>query len=97
MRLTLNGSALKSIEGKYAIRLVKVTEDYYDGTVRDEPAVIVSVNGADRAPLLVFNEHLDVVWGPKDSGFAVIRSSRDDGSSYMAVELKRGKCLRSTH
>jgi hypothetical protein len=67
---------------------------YFDGTFKDGPALIVSVNGVDHEALLVFyTGNVDFFWGPKESGFAVIRSKGEYGTSFMALDLKRGKCL----
>jgi hypothetical protein len=95
-RLTVGGPAVKSSDGRYTIRPVKSQFKKDDGSLGDVLGVVVGVDGVDHEALKVFIDQgkTDFFWGPKDSGFAVIRSERKDESCYMALDLKRGHWLR---
>jgi hypothetical protein len=77
--------AEKSPDGKYAMRRAQKPR-----------GLIVSVDGIDHKALWISYGNIDFFWGPKDSGFAVIRTSGVDGTSFMAVDFKRGRRLRET-
>ena len=71
----MGGPAVKSIDGKYAIRLVRAKSEEFDGTVYEDSQLIVTLNGVDQKPCFVScKEGVDFFWGPKESGFAVFRA-----------------------
>jgi hypothetical protein len=96
--LSPDGPGVNSADGKYTIRLVKSSTGRADGSVRDTSSVVVSVAGVDRTPstnLWVAHEaNLDFLWGPADSGFAVIRCQGKNRALLLAVDLHTGKWLR---
>jgi len=96
--LALGRSVVKSDDGKYTMRLVKGSIRPDDGSLRDVPSVVVSVEGVDRKPSMNLwgadEANVDLLWGPKDSGFAIIRFKRKYGTSFRAVDLHTGKWLR---
>jgi hypothetical protein len=93
--LTAGHSAAKSPDARYAIRLVKTQLRSDASSVADALSVVVSSHDVDRKPVVVcFDGNVDFVWGPKGSGFAVIRCSKRGLRSFMALDLNRGKSLR---
>jgi hypothetical protein len=96
-RLTFDGPAAKSTDGKYAIRLLSMKFHEYDGTIIDDSALIINVSGVDRTPIIALcKKDADLLWGPKGSGFAVIRCHGEHGTWFTAVDLNRGKILRDS-
>jgi hypothetical protein len=96
--LVLDGPVVKSADGKYTIRLVKSSTERADGSVRDTSSVVVSVAGVDREPStnlwVAHQANVDFLWGPADSGFAVIRCQEKNGAVLLALDLHSGKLLR---
>lgn len=94
-RLILGGSAVNSSDGKYRIRLLRTDVHVHKFTLANELCVIVSVDGVDHKALItLYKGDMDFFWGPRESGFAVIRVKKNNGAAYMALDLKRGKWLR---
>jgi hypothetical protein len=97
-RLTRDGPIVKSSGGKYKIRMVKAPWKRVDGSVEDVSFVVVSTDGVDHKALIVpgllHSTNADLLWGPKESGFAVIHCNGNDDSFFVAVDLNRGKLLR---
>jgi hypothetical protein len=96
--LTRSGRAVKSPDRKYKIRLVKTKLQIDDYPVVDGVCVVVSVGSVDHEALgVLYDGDIDFFWGPKESGFAVMRV-REEGETpmFMALDLKRGEWLRAS-
>ena len=95
-RLAAGGPPLKSPDGEFTIRPVVSMIVKPDGS-REDRVGIAAVGPAPARPVadVFFDEgRSELVWGPKGSGFAVIRCRRSDHDRYMALDLKRGWWLR---
>lgn len=95
VRLLIGRPAARSPDGKYTLRLVKTELQGDNGKRIDTKSVVVNVAGVDRDPLWLYVEgNHDFFWGPKESGFAVIRSKGERMTAFEALDLKRGTGLR---
>jgi hypothetical protein len=99
LRLILGRPAVKSSDGKYAVRLVRKLPELGEGL--EKMCVIITVSQADHEALPVFHgkaANIDAIWGPKRSNFIVVRCEREDNSfCFIAVDLRRGKMLRASN
>ncbi len=95
-RLSPGGPALKSPDGGFTVRPVNSPIVKPDGRREDRLGLVVGGPAAERPVTDVFFDEgqSELVWGPKGSGFAVIRCRRSDHDRYMALDLKRGWWLR---
>ncbi len=97
IRLTPDGSAVKSSDDMYSIRLGKRQRKRKDGTSEDELFIVIRVAEVDHEALVWVKGNVDFFWGPKKSGFALIHCDDDRGSSFTALDLKRRKMLRAEY
>ena len=95
-RLSPGSPALKSPDGGFTVRPVNSPIVKPDGRREDRLGLVVGGPTAERPVADVFFDEgrSELVWGPKGSGFAVIRCPRSDHDRYMALDLTRGSWLR---
>jgi hypothetical protein len=94
-RLTPGDLAAECPDGIHALRVEKVQHREEDGALSVRSSVIISVGPVDHKALDHWIEgDMDLFWGPKGSGFAVIRCVEKQTRSFMALDLRRGKLLR---
>ncbi len=85
-------------DGIHELRLEKIQHRKEDGTLSVRSAVVISVAGVDHKALhLWFDGDMDLFWGPKGSGFAVIRCVQGQKQWFTALDLRRGKILRNEY
>jgi hypothetical protein len=107
VRLTMNGPSARSPDGKFVVKLVKhdllheLSEPPAangeppakpDETIKPTPFLLVGEQDVQANWIWFFGEEPELVWGPKDSWFAVLRvkSRTGDVPDFVAVDL-RGK------
>lgn len=94
-RLFAGGPAVVSPDGTNSVRPVPSVKD---DLCPDDSLTVVIAEGD-----VVLNEWYvrsdkgdsDLLWGPEDSRFAVIRSIAEGGARYAAYDLRTGRCLRT--
>jgi hypothetical protein len=94
LRLLVDGPAIVSPDGRHSVRLVQRAKDTVC-TFDSRRVVIYAGN-------VVLHEHFahfekgdsDLLWGPKGSRFAVIRSVCEKKEHYVAYDLRTGSRLR---
>ena len=93
------GPAIGGPDGTTTIRPVTIAGRNRDGTPSSTLGIVIHDDGGDQEPssLLVHGGESDFFWGPRDSGFVVIRSQQDGKSRYLAIALKTGRWLRMEH
>ena len=96
-RLTVGGKAATSPDGKYEVRLIKRPVNQPDGTTVEFSSLVVVIDGnKEGRQIRMLENEMDCIWGPKNSGFALVRISygKKDLSEFKAVDLIRGEPLR---
>ena len=95
-RLTVGAPAVESLDGGYTLRLVTMSRRFRDGTVWKYSSVVISVAGVEHKEVGFYDsEAVDCFWGPRESGFLVIRCKGEHELEFEALDLKRGKALRA--
>jgi hypothetical protein len=94
--LDADGPALRSPDGRYSVRAVKVTSEEKGRRKSERMAVEVRTNGVAHEPEMVWlgDGPLNLLWGPEGSAFAVLRQSGGPSPAYLALDLRRGVWLR---
>ncbi|HWE35698.1 MAG TPA: hypothetical protein VG406_03935 [Isosphaeraceae bacterium] len=96
-RLTVGGPPLTSPDGRQTVRLVASRMlDAASGRVVEVHSLAVGdINNKNFniITLNIYNNDIDLVWGPDDSGFAVVRNKVGSLTLYQSIDLERGRTL----
>ena len=91
IRLNGDGTAVKSIDGKTTIRSTGEIRTRKDGT--RFRMISIAVNDSEREAAYFVprtpDESAELLWGPKDSRFAVVRCAEDGTEKYVVLDLAR--------
>lgn len=95
-RLIPGGPAVRSPDGRCTIRPVKIRLEKDEGRFEEVLGLAIGVDGLQHEPFWVFRDkgETDFLWGPKGSGFAVIRCRGKAELRYLALDPKRRLWLR---
>jgi hypothetical protein len=96
IRLSAGGAIAKSPDGEYGMRLVKRPGRTLDGRSSESLRVVLSRHEGETDDLPLFMEDAELLWGPKGSGFALLRgkSRAGDYKNYLALDLWRMSVIR---
>jgi hypothetical protein len=94
-RLASGGPVVRSPDGRVTIHPVKI-QYRKDGSLAEILGLVVGGDGVEHEASWVPGDEggTDLLWGPKGSGFAVVRCEGKDKPRYMALDLRRGRWLR---
>jgi hypothetical protein len=93
-RLHADGPAVVSPDRRNSVRLVSGVKD--DGSPGDWRSVIITAGNVvlNEGPIRPGKADSDLLWGPEESRFAVIRSVYGETEHYVAFDLRTGRPLR---
>jgi len=96
-RLTAGGPAVVSPDGEYTVKLVTRLEHGSEGLKAKSTWIVVGEQEVELFTTWLSMSDADFFWGPKGSGFAVLRSHNEVGAlrDYMALDLRRVRISRS--
>ena len=93
--VVVDGLVAKLPEAKDLLRLMITPREESDGKPRYDPAIVITAQDVEQKPVLFIREGvMDCFWGPKESGFAVIRCKAEHSLHFLALDLNRAKTLR---
>lgn len=95
--LKAGGPARKSPDGPCTIRPVVEETEWRDKVLK---WLAIEVDGDGRPPrrinlIVRADETVELFWGPKGSGFAVVSTRLGNDNGFVALDLRRGGLLRA--